>query len=125
MTEASLVSTGGEVPLEIPSETLKTNKNLDLDVGSGTAVDLMVDFHPSGSIVAKQDGCQLFLVERLHRASLIIARLNPSADRQEFEGLARPNGTLTGVEGKQGAAIRSCEEAWSRGAFARGQESPS
>jgi hypothetical protein len=59
ITEGSLVTAEGEEPLEIPSEYLKTNKNFDFDVGSGEAVDLMVDFDLSQSIKPKQDGYQL------------------------------------------------------------------
>jgi hemin uptake protein HemP len=47
------------VPLEVPSEYLKTDKNFDFHVDSGEAVDLMVDFDLSQSIKPKQDGYQL------------------------------------------------------------------
>ena len=60
VTEGSLVTAeGGEEPLEIPSENLKTNKNFDFLVDGGEAVDLMVDFDLSQSIKPKQDGYQL------------------------------------------------------------------
>jgi hypothetical protein len=63
VTEGSLVTAEGEepleIPLEIPSEYLKTNKNFDFHVDSGEAVDLMVDFDLSQSIKPKQEGYQL------------------------------------------------------------------
>lgn len=42
---------GIDSPLEIPSTSLKTDKNFDFDVPSGGAVDLTVDFDLSQSIV--------------------------------------------------------------------------
>ncbi len=40
-----------EVPIDIPSENLKTDKNFEFDVTGGGAVDLTVDFDLSQSIV--------------------------------------------------------------------------
>jgi hypothetical protein len=64
VTGGSLVTDEGEeeplvIPLEIPSENLKTNKNFDFYVDGGEAVDLMIDFDLSQSIKPKQDGYQL------------------------------------------------------------------
>lgn len=61
VTAGSLVAAGGGEPidLEVPSESLKTNKNFDFHVDGGEAVDLMVDFDLSQSIKPKQDGYQL------------------------------------------------------------------
>lgn len=40
-----------DTPVEIPSENLKTDKNFDFDVEGGGAVDIIVDFDLSQSIV--------------------------------------------------------------------------
>lgn len=59
ITEGTVVIPGGEEPLEIPSEYLKTDKNFDFEVSGGEAVDLTVDFDLSQSIQPKQEGYQL------------------------------------------------------------------
>ena len=43
-------------PVFIPSENLKTDKNIDFDVPSGGSVDLMIDFDLSQSLVVTDDG---------------------------------------------------------------------
>ena len=42
-----------EVGMTIPSENLKTNKNFDVDVDQGAAVDITIDFDLSKSIVVE------------------------------------------------------------------------
>jgi hypothetical protein len=44
------------IPVVIPSENLKTDKNIDFDVPSGGSVDLMIDFDLSQSLVVTDDG---------------------------------------------------------------------
>jgi hypothetical protein len=44
------------VPLEVPSGNLKTDENFDFEVYGGGAVDLMVDFDLSQSIVVEGNG---------------------------------------------------------------------
>jgi hypothetical protein len=43
-------------PVVIPSENLKTDKNIDFDVPDGGSVDLMIDFDLSQSLVVTNDG---------------------------------------------------------------------
>lgn len=58
VTEAYLMIEGEPlpIPVEIPSEDLKTDKQFDFQVVGGGAVDLIVDFDLSGSIVETGDG---------------------------------------------------------------------
>jgi hypothetical protein len=51
VTEAFITINGVDYPVEIPSENLKTDKEFDFEVVGGGAVDLMVDFDLSQSIV--------------------------------------------------------------------------
>ncbi len=51
VTEAFITINGVDYPVEIPSENLKTDKEFDFEVIGGGAVDLMVDFDLSQSIV--------------------------------------------------------------------------
>ncbi len=51
-----VTDTGMEIPLEIPSGNLKTDKNFEFDVSGGGAVALTVDFDLSQSIVATGSG---------------------------------------------------------------------
>jgi hypothetical protein len=79
------------IPLEIPSEDLKTDKNFEFDVASGTAVDLMVDFDLSQSIKPKQDGYQLKPVLHLNetsKAATIVGII-------DWEGFADSTATVT------------------------------
>jgi hypothetical protein len=45
-----------EPPVEIPSENLKTDKNFDFNVEPGGAVDILIDFDLSQSLVVTYDG---------------------------------------------------------------------
>jgi Domain of unknown function (DUF4382) len=45
-----------EYPVVIPPEHLKTDKNFDFDVENGGAVDLLIDFDLSQSLVVTDDG---------------------------------------------------------------------
>jgi len=51
VTDASIRINGGDYPVEIPSQNLKTDKEFDFEVVGGGAVDLTVDFDLSQSIV--------------------------------------------------------------------------
>lgn len=55
--EAHMVSPSlGNIPLEIPSENLKTDKNFEFDLPSGGSVAITIDFDLSQSIVATGGG---------------------------------------------------------------------
>jgi Domain of unknown function (DUF4382) len=84
--EGSIVTTDGvPIPLEVPSQYLKTDKNFEFDVGGGTAVALTVDFDLSGSIVATRDGYQLKPVLHLNETAKA-ATLQGSIDWTGFTG---------------------------------------
>jgi len=51
-----VTDTGQQIPVEIPSGNLKTDKNFDFDVTGGGAVALTVDFDLSKSIVVTGSG---------------------------------------------------------------------
>jgi len=51
-----VVDTGQQIPVEIPSGNLKTDKNFDFEVTGGGAVALTVDFDLSQSIVVTGSG---------------------------------------------------------------------
>jgi hypothetical protein len=53
---ATLVTSTGNYPMQIPSENLKTDKNFEFTVVGGGAVDLTVDFDLSQSIVVTGTG---------------------------------------------------------------------
>jgi hypothetical protein len=48
-----------EIPVTIPSENLKTDKNFDFDVTEGDAVDITIDFDLSKSLVTEGPGYKL------------------------------------------------------------------
>jgi len=55
--EAYMVSTShGNIPLEIPSEYLKTDKNFEFDLPSGGSLAITIDFDLSQSVVATGSG---------------------------------------------------------------------
>lgn len=55
--EAYMVSTSqGDIPLEIPSEYLKTDKNIEFDLPTGGTAAITIDFDLSQSIVATGSG---------------------------------------------------------------------
>lgn len=51
-----MTDTGQQIPVEIPSGDLKTDKNFDFDVAGGGAVALTVDFDLSQSLVVTGSG---------------------------------------------------------------------
>ena len=55
--EAHMVSTSlGNIPLEIPSDYLKTDKNFEFDLPTGGSVAITIDFDLSQSVVATGSG---------------------------------------------------------------------
>jgi hypothetical protein len=51
-----VTDTGAQIPVEIPSRNLKTDKNFDFEVAGGGAVALTVDFDLSQSLVVTGSG---------------------------------------------------------------------
>jgi len=84
VTSASILFSGDPNPheVEVPSGKLRTDKNFDFDVASGTAVDLTVDFDLSRSIVVTgSDRYKLkpvLHINETHAAATISGTIGPA-----------------------------------------------
>lgn len=77
--------TNTDLPIEIPSENLKTDKNFTIDLADGSAVDIIIHFDLSMSVVATgTDAYQMKPVLHLFDDPLQAATINGSIDNLSF-----------------------------------------
>jgi hypothetical protein len=124
VSSAVVVINGVDHPMEIPSDSLKTDKNFDFDVPNGGAVALTVDFDLSQSIVVQGSGTYR-LKPILHLVSTTeAAKITGSIARETF-GSENSAMVIVTVDSDSSGDLATTDEEYTRVTVDKDSSGPS